>query len=214
MFVHRPQILSALLMEHSRQFGWSQALSMLHVSAVKGSFSPVLFMAQGSQEQPAKLPNTEQDRPRVKKQKGWQWAHPVRCRYGSLSGVLAENPQLQGFRQLGTPGNRKGWNLPKAEDVSLQHSWVTAVRGPRSEALLAVSSCDILHVPEQLPTCRSHQGWQRVLCFHPAAAPALSARGHAFALTWLTMHCNHLEHRHVLLSPLYFMSPFCGDTEG
>lgn len=151
-------------MEHSRQFGWGQALSMLRGAAVKGSFSPSLFMGQGSQEQPAKLPSTEQDRAYAKKQEGWQWSHPVRCRYASLNGVLAENLQLQGCRQLGSPGNRKGWSSPKVEGVSLQHSWDTAVRIPPSEALLAMSSCDILHAPEYLHTCGSHQGWQRVLC--------------------------------------------------
>lgn len=119
MFVHDPQILSALLMDSSRQFGWSQTLSMLCGAAVKGRISPALFMGQGSQEQPTKLQSTEQDRVHAKKQKGWQWAQPVRCRYVSLNSVLAENLQLQGFRQMGTPGNGKAWSLPKAEDVSL-----------------------------------------------------------------------------------------------
>lgn len=64
-----------------------------------------------------------------------------------------------------------------------KNSWVTAVRGGPSEALLAMNSCDILHVPEQLPTCGSQQGWQRVLSFHPAAATALSEDDGAFALT-------------------------------
>lgn len=56
-------------------------------------------------------------------------------------------------------------------------------QGGPSEALSAMSSCDILHVPEQLPTCGSQQGWQRVLSFHPAAATALSEDDGAFALT-------------------------------
>lgn len=82
----------------------------------EGQLFPSTVHGQGNQKQQAKLPSTEKDRARAKEQKGWQWAHPVRCSYASLKSVLAENLQLQGFRQLGTPGNRKGWSLPKAED--------------------------------------------------------------------------------------------------
>lgn len=39
------------------------------------------------------------------------------------------------------------------------------------------------------------------------AATVHSPDDSAFALTWLTMHCNHLRHRHTF-SPPYFMPPF------
>lgn len=108
----------ALPLEHPRQLSQSQALSTLLGAAANCSLCPTLFMRQGSQEQQAELPSIEQGTGHSKKGKGWQCAHPVRCRYASLNSVLAEKLQLQHFGQLGTPGSRKGWSLPRAEAES------------------------------------------------------------------------------------------------
>lgn len=111
-------MLSALLTEHSRQFGWSQAWSMLLGAAVKGSFAPALFMdrAVRNSKQSCQALKKIGHMPRNRKDDNGLIHIANRCSYASLKSVLAENLQLQGFRQLGTPGNRKGWSLPKAED--------------------------------------------------------------------------------------------------
>lgn len=71
-----------------------------------------------------------------------------------------------------------------------------------------MSGRDILGLSEQLPASGSQQGWQRVMCFHPAAATVHSAWWQCIC-TYVTDHALHsLRHRHTLFSPPYFVPPF------
>lgn len=121
--LHHPRFPSALPPEHPGQLSWSPAPSMLLGAAANRSLCPAPFVGQGSREQQAKLPSTEQDTGHAKEGKGWQRAHPVRRRYASLNSVLAEKLQPQRFRRAGTPGNRRGRSLPGAEVQTALSDW-------------------------------------------------------------------------------------------